>query len=102
MSSSIKTDELAHFLLDEYQCFALPPSSLECKIPSWSPLNTASRYSSSCPSKLFFLHPAPKLRLGRFFNEGGMGGSAGGLSLGWTGVKDDVEEEDDEDGEISE
>jgi hypothetical protein len=37
-----------------------------------------------------------KLHLGRFLtNEGGIGGLVG-LSLGWIGVKEDVEEEEDD------
>jgi len=44
----------------------------------------------------------PKLHLGRFLTKegGGIGGLEDGLNLGWTGVKEDVEEvveeEDDE------
>jgi len=50
---------------------------------------------SSCPSKLFFLRPLPKLHLGRFFtNDGGMGGLADRLRSGWTGVKDDIEDDE--------
>jgi len=43
-----------------------------------------------------------KLHLGRFLTkEGGIGGLVGSLSLGWTGVKEDVEEVVEEDDDES-